>query len=122
MIEEAAAEESIIIRHRFGFLIVLAIAAAMFLVAAAMALYNSSGAAQLDLSRPGYAGVRSQAVSSNTYGGFPATGPIDQASLKQFRSLYDEQIKQVQAVDAFGGSILDDATLGIDAPVSNVPQ
>lgn len=116
MIEDKVVEESIVARHSFGFLIVFAIAAALFLVGAAMALYNSSGAAQLDLSRPGYAAVRSRAVSANTYDGFPSTGSIDQTSLKQFRSLYDEQIKQIQSVDAFGGNVLDDATLGIDAP------
>lgn len=118
MIEETVVEQNIIARHRFIFLILFAIAAATFLVAVAMALYNSSGAAQLDLSRPGYAGVRSQAVSSNTFNGYSSTGPINQASLKQFRTMYDEQMRQVQGVDAFGGNLLDDATLGIDAPNS----
>lgn len=114
--EAVVVEPNIIVRHRFIFLIIFAITAAVLLVSVALALYNSSGAVQLDLSRPDYASVRSKAVSSNTYDGFPAIGPIDQATLKQFRTLYSEQMKQAQAVDAFGGSSLDDATLGIDAP------
>jgi len=120
--DEAIVEQNIIMRHRFIFLIIFAITAAALLVSIAMALYDNSGAVQLDLSRPDYASVRSKAVSSNTYDGFPAIGPINQDALKQFRALYDEQMKQAQAVDAFGGNSLDDATLGIDAPPTTTPQ
>lgn len=116
--DETLIEGNIIVRHRFIFLIIFAITMALFLVGVAMALYRSSGAAQLDLSRPGYASVRSKAVSSNTFDGFAGVGPINESSLKQFRSLYDDQMKQAQAVDAFGGSALDDAALGIDAPAA----
>lgn len=116
MPEEVVVGESLLARHRFIFLIIFSITAALLLVAVAMALYNSSGAAQLDLSRPGYAGVRDKAISSNTYDGFPSIGPIDDSSLKQFRTLYDSRIKDVQALDAFGGDSLSDTALGIDAP------
>lgn len=115
-------EVGLVARHRFMALVVCAIMAAITLVTIALSLYNSSGAAQLDLSRPGYAGVRSQAISSNTYDGFPSIGPLDESALNQFRQLYDARMKDVQAVDAFGGNSLDDVTLGIDAPPATPPQ
>jgi len=102
-------------QYRFIGMIVIAIAAAMFLVGVAMALYNSSGAAQLDLSRPGYQSVRDQVVSGDSFDSFPASGPINRESLDQFRQLYDEQAKQATSVDAFGGEVMSDKALSIDA-------
>jgi hypothetical protein len=93
-----------------------AIAIAMFLVGVAMALYNSSGAAQLDLSRPGYQSVRDQVMSGDSFEGFPASGPIDKETLEQFRQLYSEQSKQATSVDAFGGDVMSSKALSIDAP------
>lgn len=103
-------------QHRFIVMVVCAIAIAMFLVGVAMALYNTSGAAQLDLSRPGYQSVRDQVVSSDTFDSFPSSGPIDKATLEQFRQLYNEQAKQATSVDAFGGDVMSDKALSIDAP------
>jgi hypothetical protein len=103
-------------QYRFLAMMIGAIAIAMFLVGVAMALYNTSGAAQLDLSRPGYQSVRDQVMSTDTFDSFPSSGPIDKATLEQFRQLYDEQAKQATSVDAFGGDVMSDKALSIDAP------
>lgn len=81
-----------------------------------MSLYNSSGAAQVDLSRPGYDSVRSQVTDSTTFEAYPASGKIDKQAIDQFRTLYAEQAKKATAVDSFGGNVLDDASLQIDDP------
>lgn len=103
-------------QYRFIGMMVGVILIAMFLVGVAMALYNNSGAAQLDLSRPGYQSVRDQVVSTDDFTSFPASGAIDQQALDQFRSLYEEQSKQATNVDAFGGDVMSDKALSIDAP------
>ena len=101
-------------QHRFLILIGGTIIISIFLVAVALALYASSGAAQLDLSRPGYVSVRNQAVRSDGFVGFPSTGTIDSAAIDQFRTLYDKQAEQATNVDSFGGNIMSDQALSID--------
>lgn len=99
-------------QHRYLLLIAISITAAMFLVSVSMALYTSSGAAQLDLSRPGYSAVTSQAVKNdNDFGNYPNSGDINKESLDEFRTLYDKQATKAKAVDAFKGDPLDPAAL-----------
>lgn len=101
-------------QHKFLLLIGMTIVISLFLVAVALALYASSGAAQLDLSRPGYKSVREQVVRSDTFKGFPATGPINSDTLDQFRALYDDQSKKATNVDSFSAGAMSDQSLSID--------
>lgn len=105
-------------RHRFVALIGGTIVISLFLVGVALALYASSGAAQLDLSRPGYKSVREQAVRSDNFEGIPATGTVTQDTLSQFRSLYNSQAQKATNVDSFGGDPMSDKTLSIDDPAT----
>ncbi|HMI09428.1 MAG TPA: hypothetical protein VK497_03475 [Candidatus Saccharimonadales bacterium] len=105
-------------QHRFMLLIGFTIIIALFLVGISLALYNSSGTAQLDLSRPGFQSVREQASQSNDFNSFPSTGTLDQSALNQFRTLYDKQVKQVTAVDGFSGDVMNDQALSIDTPTA----
>lgn len=105
-------------RHRFVVLIGLTIVISLFLVSVALALYASSGAAQLDLSRPGYKSVRDKASRSDSFEGFSASGPVDQDTLDKFKALYDSQSKNATNYDSFGGDVMSDKTLSIDPPSS----
>jgi len=102
--------------HRFGLMVAITVAISLFLVAIALALYASSGAAQLDLSRPGYVSVREKASRSDTLDSFPATGVLDKNALEQFRKLYDQRVQQIGSNESFGGDVMSDASLSIDAP------
>ena len=102
-------------RHRFIVLIAATIVVSLFLVGVALALYASSGAAQLDLSRPGYVSVRDKVIQSDTFEGFPTSGTIDKDAINQFRTLYEKQSKEATNVDSFGGDVMSDKTLSIDA-------
>lgn len=101
-------------RHRFATMIAGSITIAVVLVAVAMALYSSSGAAQLDLSRPGYVSVREKITQSNQFEGFSASGEVDKEALDQFRKMYDEQARAATTVESFGGDVLSDEALSID--------
>ncbi len=104
-------------QHRFLIMIASAVAISLFLVGIGLALYSSSGAAQLDLSRPGYATVRSEATkAADKYEGFSANGPIDKEALEQFRKLFDEQSSSATNFDAFANDVLSDSALKIDSP------
>jgi hypothetical protein len=104
-------------QHRFILLIAITMITSFFLVVISMALYASSGAAQLDLSRPGYKSVTSQAIdSSASFENYPATGKLDSTAIKDFKTLYDSQAANAKAVDAFSGDPLSPDVLGISAP------
>ena len=107
-------------KNRFIVLIVGTIVIALFLVSIALALYASSGAAQVDLSRPGYKGVRDQAREdtgdTKSFSGF---GPINKASLEEFEKLYEKTGKSATSVDAFSSNVLSDEALRI---VSTDPE
>jgi len=103
-------------RTRLVIFIGSSIVIAFLLVLVSMTLYITSGAAELDLSRPGYQSVQGQVERSDTFKSFPASGAVDAATIDEFQRLFDEQVKQVTAVDVFNPDVLTDQALGIDAP------
>jgi hypothetical protein len=107
-------------QHRYLLLIAISVVIAMFLVSVAMAMYNSSGAAQLDLSRPGYSAVTSQAIKNdNDFENYQTTGSLDKSAIDEFRSLFDRQAAKATTVDAFSGDPLDPAALDLTLPTDN---
>lgn len=107
--------------HRLLLLVAGSIVIALMLVGVSMTLYAWSGAAQLDLSRPGYKSVQSQTKQFEKFGGFPADGAIDAKALQSFKELYSKQATEVSALDAFGGDVLSDQVLKIDDPDQIAP-
>ncbi len=103
-------------KRRFIFMISSSIFVSMILVTVGMWMYGNSGAAQLDLSRPGYNSVRSQAVTgSNDLKYYSNIGSVDQAAIDEFKSLFDKQKGKIDAIDAFGGDPLNPSALGISS-------
>jgi hypothetical protein len=107
-------EDSVFVsKHRFVIMIVASIVVASVLVAVGLFLYNSSGAAQLDLSRPGYKDVRTKVVNDDSFKDYSGSGSINQAAINDFKLLYSEQAKKIELVDAFGGDPLSPVALGM---------
>ena len=107
-------------QHRYLLLIAVSISLAMFLVGVSMALYASSGAAQLDLSRPGYSAVTSQVLKNNNdFEDYSSSGDINKTSIDEFRVLYERQATKAKAVDAFRGDPLDPAALELNVPATD---
>jgi hypothetical protein len=95
-------------------MIFFAIAVSTVLVSISMSIYNSSGAAQLDLSRPGYQDVRDQADKNNSgFIDFSDMGSINQTVLNSFGNQYKTQSTKIKTVDAFGTDPLSPTALGI---------
>jgi len=116
-IEIAVNEGSFRSKHRFLLLIALSILIASTLVLISMAMYNGSGAAQLDLSRPGYKEVRAQAITNDSdFKNYSSTGPINQDTISEFKTLFAQQAEKTKSVDAFGGDPLNPDALGISVP------
>jgi hypothetical protein len=105
---------SFVARHRYFILIIFTIIMALILVVISMWMYYASGDAQLDLSRPGYTSVRSQAVdTSGKYQNYPTTGSVTDSSINDFKKQFKEQATNAKAVDAFNGDPLNPSVLGM---------
>lgn len=100
-------------QHLFLVMVVGAIILALFLVMIAMNLYRSSGAAQLDLSRPGYERVREQVGRSNEVRSFAPTGELTPEALDEFRQLYQRSLDNITEVDAWRVDALSDTALSL---------
>lgn len=98
-------------RHRFFGLVAGVILISIFMVSVALSLYQSSGAAQLDLSRPGYTAVRKEAAKGESSVSYPSNGPLDEESLADFRRLYNDRIQRVTSTRSFEASAMSDDSL-----------
>lgn len=114
--DELAHPQSRWAQNKFLIIIFASIFIAMILVSISMSLYFNSGTAQLDLSRPDYKSVRDKIKPDDAFAGFPASGPVDDATLGDFKKMYDKRAKEATSVDAFNSDVLSDQALGIDDP------
>lgn len=113
-LEELQKEASALPKHhrnKFFGLVAGVLAVSLFLVSVALSLYNSSGAAQLDLSRPGYQDVRKQAKRDVATKAYSSTGALDQKALDEFAKLYDEQVKKATAPGSYDAAALSEESL-----------
>ena len=111
-ISEHAEDLTFWAQHRFLLLIGLTIVVALVLVSVSLVIYNQSGAAQLDLSRPGFQPVANQANdNSASFKSYASSGPVNSATIGEFQSLYSDQVSSVNTVDSFGGDPLNIDTL-----------
>jgi len=111
---------SFINRHKFATMLGMSVFATSLLVFISMSMYNSSGAAQLDLSRPGYISVRNKAVKNDEdFQGFSSIGDINQKTISEFQALFTKQANKIKSVDAFGGDPLSPESLGIGVTPSD---
>lgn len=91
---------------------------ALVLVAISTALYTSSGASLLDLSRPGYKSVQGEVKQTDHFEAFSADGPVTKEALDKFQQSYQRQIQSVSNSSGFDGTALSDQSLNIDEPIS----
>ncbi|MBN9397633.1 hypothetical protein BGO18_04445 [Candidatus Saccharibacteria bacterium 47-87] len=105
-------------RHRLSLLLVITVGIATVLTCVSVAIYNMSGAAQLDLSRPGYLSVSSQAEKTDSINGYSSTGSVNKQTIQSFLKQYDEQIQKAKSVDAFSGDPLNPDVLEFGTPAS----
>lgn len=102
-------------QHRYLLMVVITIIAASCLVVISMTVYNLSGAAQLDLSRPGYQSVSNKVDRTNDIDDYSALGPVNKTTVEEFTKLYDTHATKAKAVDAFNGDPLNPEVLEFGA-------
>lgn len=105
-------------RHRIAYGVTLAISIALLLTTISMALYNSSGASRLDLSRPGYEKVRKD-ISSTSEDNFSSTGPMNTDVANDFEKRFEKHRDTLSKLDTYGTNALDDSELQIAPDSTN---
>lgn len=98
-------------RYKILTVIIGAIVIAIVLTIISVSLYVRSGVASLDLSRPGYEQAIEQVEPSRANYNFEANGPVNEASLQEFKELYQSELKQLQGSSDFSDQILEDSQL-----------
>lgn len=103
----------IVDRHRIVYGVVGALLIAMLMTAVSMALYVSSGASRLDLSRPGYEGARGEVQRAAGEESFSASGPMNTGVANDFQTRLTKHRTILQKLDTYGTNALDDTELQI---------
>jgi cell division protein FtsI/penicillin-binding protein 2 len=98
-------------RHRLSLLLIIAVLIAIVMTSISVTIYNSSGAAQLDLSRPGYRSVSDKVDQTDEIDTYSSTGAVNKTTIEEFMKLYDAQAAKAKAVDAFNGDPLNPEVL-----------
>lgn len=89
----------------------LAILIALILTAISLNMYITSGVSGLDLSRPGYEGVRDQIKPNTSSQSFSADGPLNPSEIDKFDKLYSDQANDLNVIDDFSNKNLEDESL-----------
>lgn len=105
----------LIMRYKLPTFLIAVISLAFILVSISMSIYYSSGAFQLDLSRPEYKSVRSQIAKDSklTDKQFDTQGEISERVLDQFLDMYKEKSDKLIEAKAFSSDVLNDEQLGL---------
>lgn len=104
---------ALIDRHRLIYGIVAALLIAMLLTAVSMAMYVSSGASRLDLSRPGYERARAAVQPGGAEDDFSPTGPLNTEVAQQFQERFTKRRDKLKQFDDYASTALDDNELQI---------
>lgn len=101
-------------KYRMPIFLALVVVVAIVLLTFSMRIYYTSGAYQLDLSRPEYKGVRSKITKNNGQNGaFSAQGEISDKVLEDFLKRYKKEATEIRDAKPFQGDVLDDEQLGL---------
>jgi len=103
-------------RHRLSLLLIITVLIALVMTVVSVVIYNSTGAAQLDLSRPGYRSVSDKVEKTDEIDTYSAIGPVNKDTIQEFMRLYDAQASKAKAIDAFNGDPLNPEVLEFGAP------
>jgi hypothetical protein len=103
-----------ITNHQWPAFIIAALVVAMTLTSVSLWLYKVSGAANLDLSRPGYEKVREDVKDDgDSTKPFSPTGDLDAAAVSDFRSRYEGIKARLNQMNSYGDSAISDENLGL---------
>jgi hypothetical protein len=108
--------------HQLPTFVGLALIIALIFTSISLMIYSKSGAAKLDLSRPGYESVR-QDVENNdaTEQPFASSGAIDAKVKADFEKRVKTQADQLDKMNDFNAEVISNDNLGLPADNTATP-
>ncbi len=100
-------------RHTIIYGVIAALLIAILMTMVSMALYVSSGASRLDLSRPGYENIRAEVQSGREDNTFRANGPLNEAVYDDFQDRFTKRREVMQQLGDYRSTALNDRELQI---------
>lgn len=101
-------------RNKFVLLIAGSIGISLVLVTVAVSVYNSNGAAQLDLSRPGFSSVRDKIIKEDKdRAAYPSSGTFDQKAFDDFDLMYQKYSDAVKAINGYDSAAVNNDAINI---------
>lgn len=113
--------KSMVVDHQFAWAITLAVLIACLMTAVSLSLYVSTGAIQLDLSRPGYETARKEIIKPTNTPDFAAYGVIDVKTLDEYQERFDSQRTSLNKIGKFKDKSLEDDSLSLSVPAPPSP-
>lgn len=111
-------------RYRFVIFLGAALLIGLIMTGLSYELYIVSGAAQLDLSRPGYKQALQEVGTKsddNVYD-YSAAGPLDKKALDEFRTKYNKLLQNTKGYSAYDAEALSDEQLNLSQSTPPSPQ
>ncbi|MDR1969763.1 MAG: DUF2868 domain-containing protein [Candidatus Nomurabacteria bacterium] len=101
-------------KHQWSVFIIAVLGIALILTSVSLWLYQVSGAANLDLSRPGYEKVRKD-VQDDSDGTkpFSPTGDLDNEAVLDFRSRYEAIRTRLGQMNNYESVVMSNENLGL---------
>jgi hypothetical protein len=103
-----------IVKHQWPAFIIGALIIALALTGTSLWLYKVSGAAKLDLSRPGYEKVREDVKDDgDSTKPFAPTGDLDADAIADFHSRYKDAKTRLDQMNSYDDATMSDENLGL---------
>ena len=103
-----------ILHYQFAAMVALAVLVATIMTSVSILVYVSSGAINIDLSRPGYEQVREDTSASGPITQFQSSGPIDRNAIDDFNNRLESIQTEINNMNNFSTDVMSNEALGIE--------
>ena len=100
-------------QYKFALMILSVVALTVIMTVASIWIYTSSGAINIDLSRPGFENIREETSASDPETQFKSSGPIDKDSVDDFNTRLESLQVKINSMNNFSNDVMSDESLGI---------
>lgn len=99
--------------YKFVLMVIAAMIVTIVLCGTSIYIYVSTGAINIDLSRPGYEQNREDTIYEEDSTSFSSSGPINSDAMEDFYQRLDRLQDELNGMNSFSSDIMTDEALGL---------
>ena len=99
--------------YKFTLMIAMAIIVAVVLSGVSVYIYVSTGAINIDLSRPGYEKNREDTIYEEDNTSFSSSGPLNSEAIEDFNARLNKLQDELNGMNNFSADAVTDVALGL---------